>query len=70
MIPEENVKDLAEIPGNIKDALEIIPVRWIDQVLKLALEREPVPLPEEPQAPPEVAAGSSGATGSQSLTAH
>ncbi|MBX3685475.1 MAG: endopeptidase La [Rhodocyclaceae bacterium] len=70
LIPEENVKDLAEIPGNIKDALEIIPVRWIDQVLKLALEREPVPLPEEPQAPPEVAAGSSGATGSQSLTAH
>ena len=70
LIPEENVKDLAGSPGDIKDALEIIPVRWIDQVLKLALEREPVPLPEEPQAPPEVAAGSSGATGSQSLTAH
>ncbi|MBX3679335.1 endopeptidase La [Cognatazoarcus halotolerans] len=70
LIPEENVKDLAEIPENIKDALEIVPVRWIDQVLKLALEREPVPLPEEPQSAQEVAAGSSGATGSQSLTAH
>ena len=52
LIPEENVKDLAEIPGNIKDALEIIPVRWIDQVLKLALEREPVPCPKNPRLRP------------------
>jgi ATP-dependent Lon protease len=46
LIPEENVKDLAEIPENIKNAIEIIPVKWIDQVLKLALERQPEPLPE------------------------
>ncbi len=47
LIPEENVKDLTEIPDNIKNALEIIPVRWIDKVLELALERKPEPLPEK-----------------------
>ncbi|TSE25538.1 endopeptidase La [Tepidimonas aquatica] len=47
IIPEENVKDLAEIPDNVKQGLEIVPVRWIDKVLELALERQPVPLPDE-----------------------
>jgi ATP-dependent Lon protease len=47
LIPEENVKDLAEIPDNVKNRLEIVPVRWIDRVLDLALEREPQPLPDE-----------------------
>jgi ATP-dependent Lon protease len=47
LIPEENVKDLAEIPDNVKNRLEIVPVRWIDRVLEVALEREPQPLPEE-----------------------
>ena len=47
LIPEDNVKDLAEIPDNIKNRLEIIPVKWIDKVLELALERHPVPLPDE-----------------------
>ena len=37
LIPEENVKDLAEIPDNVKNHLEIVPVRWIDKVLELAL---------------------------------
>ena len=46
LIPEENVKDLAEIPENIKNVLEIVPVKWIDQVLEHALERVPEPLPE------------------------
>ena len=46
LIPEENVKDLAEIPDNIKNHLDIHPVRWIEQVWKVALEREPEPLPE------------------------
>ena len=41
IIPEENKKDLTEIPKNIKDKLEIIPVQWIDQVLEIALERMP-----------------------------
>lgn len=47
LIPEENVKDLAEIPDNVKNFLEIVPVRWIDKVLELALERMPEPLSEE-----------------------
>ncbi|MDX9993724.1 MAG: endopeptidase La [Rhodocyclaceae bacterium] len=46
MIPEENVKDLAEIPDTIKNRIEIRPVKWIDQVLEVALERMPEPLPE------------------------
>jgi ATP-dependent Lon protease len=45
LIPEENVKDLAEIPENIKDHLEIVPVKWFDRVLELALERLPQPAP-------------------------
>jgi ATP-dependent Lon protease len=44
LIPEENVKDLQEIPDNVKTGLEIIAVKWIDQVLQVALERLPVPL--------------------------
>ena len=47
LIPEENAKDLQEIPENVKNELEIIPVKWIDQVLKVALERLPVPLTDE-----------------------
>jgi ATP-dependent Lon protease len=47
MIPEENVKDLTEIPENVKGDIEIVPVRWIDKVLEVALERVPQPLPEE-----------------------
>jgi ATP-dependent Lon protease len=49
LIPEENVKDLQDMPDIIKNELEIIPVKWIDQVLAAALEREPVPLPDEPE---------------------
>jgi len=47
LIPEENTKDLAEIPDNIKNRLDIHPVKWIDQVLALALERVPQSLPEK-----------------------
>src|SRR5690606_1770052 len=47
MIPEENVKDLAEIPDNVKNQLEIIPVRWIDRVLEVALQNMPTPLSDE-----------------------
>lgn len=45
IIPEQNVKDLTEIPINIKNQLSIIPVKWIDQVLELALEHKPEALP-------------------------
>ncbi len=44
LIPEENVKDLAEIPDNVKAGLEIVPVRWIDRVLEISLERIPSPI--------------------------
>ncbi|WP_322995168.1 endopeptidase La [Castellaniella sp.] len=47
MIPEENVKDLAEMPDNVKNHLEIIPVRWIDRVLEVALQHMPTPLSDE-----------------------
>jgi ATP-dependent Lon protease len=49
------VKDLVDIPSNIKQKLEIHPVKWIDEVLGLALERLPEPLTEEvltPEVPP------------------
>ena len=52
LIPEENVKDLAEIPDNIKNKLEIVPVKWIDKVLEIALERQPDPLPEHDESAP------------------
>lgn len=41
LIPEENRRDLKEVPDNIKDALDIKPVRWIDEVLEAALTRKP-----------------------------
>ena len=47
LIPEENLKDLQEIPDNVKEGLEILPVKWIDKVLELALERVPMPLTDE-----------------------
>ena len=47
LIPEENAKDLQDIPENVKNGLEIVPVRWIDQLLAVALEKMPTPLPED-----------------------
>lgn len=47
IIPEENVRDLKEIPDNIKNELDIRPVSWIDEVLNIALENEPKPLSDE-----------------------
>ena len=58
LIPQENTKDLAEIPESVKNALQIEPVRWIEDVLKVALERQPEPLPAD--APMPAAAGSAG----------
>jgi ATP-dependent Lon protease len=52
LIPDENVKDLAEIPDNIKGNLSIKPVKWIDEVLQIALVSQPVPL-TVPAAPVE-----------------
>ncbi len=56
LIPEENVKDLAEIPENIKGKLEIRSVRWIDEVLQVALTHTPLPLPAPEEKPsPQIA---------------
>jgi len=52
LIPDENVKDLVEIPDNIKGGLEIKPVKWIDEVLAYALTEQPMPY----QAPAAAAA--------------
>jgi ATP-dependent Lon protease len=46
LIPDQNVKDLAEIPENVKDCLDIRPVKWIEEVLESALEQMPQPAEE------------------------
>jgi ATP-dependent Lon protease len=56
LIPEENTKDLVEIPDNIKNRLDIHPVKWIDQVLEFALERQPEPLESEASGTVAIAA--------------
>ena len=50
LIPDENVKDLVEIPDNIKGNLEIKPVKWIDEVLAYALTEQPMPYQQAPVA--------------------
>jgi ATP-dependent Lon protease len=52
LIPKENVKDLAEIPEEVKNAIEITPVQWFDEVLERALERKPEPLVDTPAVAP------------------
>ena len=47
IIPADNERDLSEIPDNIKADLEIVPVRWIDEVLEHALQFQPTPLSDE-----------------------
>jgi ATP-dependent Lon protease len=71
MIPEENVKDLQDIPENVKNHLEIVPVKWIDRVLEVALETAPQPLPEDeaPKAVPAAAAPAATTDGAQTAEA-
>ena len=47
IIPHENGRDLQEVPDNIKENLDIRPVKWIDEVLEIALESSPTPLSDE-----------------------
>ncbi|MBN2680102.1 endopeptidase La [Acidithiobacillus montserratensis] len=70
MIPAENEKDLQEIPKNVRDALTIKPVRWIDEVLAIALESSPTPLPDDGEAIPGVVPPVVGDTAEDKATAH
>ena len=70
LIPEENVKDLADIPDNVKNNLEIIPVRWIDRVLEVALEKLPTALPDEPVPEPAVVAKEAAAPTTDPVIKH
>jgi ATP-dependent Lon protease len=67
LIPEENIKDLAEIPDNVKNKLDIHPVKWIDQVLEMALERKPEPLQESPESGAPAALPTAGGVQEASL---
>lgn len=58
LIPHENERDLKEIPENIKSSLKIIPVKWIDQVLEVALQHMPTPL-SQAEVEEEIAAENS-----------
>ncbi len=70
LIPQENVKDLIEIPDNVKNKLDIHPVKWIDQVLEMALERKPEPLPEVAPDTQAIAAISEPADASSTSIKH
>ncbi len=63
LIPEANVKDLQEIPDNVKTGLHIVPVKWIDKVFELALERMPTPVLEDAAAPTVAAPADAKALG-------
>ena len=70
IIPEENKRDLKEIPENVKEKLEIIPVKWIDEVLEIALSSLPEPITET-QSISEAGIASKGKTGKgKSISTH
>jgi ATP-dependent Lon protease len=69
LIPEQNVKDLADIPDNVKNKLEIVPVRWIDKVLEIALERQPVALTEV-EAPVDTAVAQTAGQADPNVVKH
>jgi ATP-dependent Lon protease len=70
MIPHENQRDLADIPDNIKENLEIIPVRWIDEVLEVALTRTPEALTDEEMAATDVVNKDDAKTDRNSVHTH
>jgi len=75
LIPEENRKDLVEIPENVKGKLDIRPVRWIDEVLEIALTRRPVPrvvegAAEAPGVAPARKSRRTGKRGTKLVQAH
>jgi ATP-dependent Lon protease len=69
IIPEENVKDLAEISDDVKNALEIIPVSRMEDVLEVALVRKPEAIEWDEEAAAQALAAAAGKDGS-GVTAH
>jgi len=69
IIPEDNRKDLADIPRNVTQGMKILPVRWIDEVLDIALERPLVPR-AAPSAAPEPVDADNASTKSDALRTH
>jgi ATP-dependent Lon protease len=68
IIPRENERDLKEVPDNIKKDLKIVAVKWIDEVLAIALEKAPEPLSDDDYlapAPTRRPAGSDGEEGDE-----
>jgi ATP-dependent Lon protease len=70
LIPAENEKDLVEIPKNIKDKLTILPVKWIDEVLALALRHMPAPKGDKETAGADPDAKSKGADKDKAVLPH
>jgi ATP-dependent Lon protease len=70
LIPEENVKDLAEIPDIVKNRLELVPVKWIDRVLEIALKQQPQPLVDEDSQAPSKAGAPEGPPGRGEVVKH
>lgn len=69
LIPHENAKDLVEIPENVKSDLQIMPVRWIEEVLERALSRLPLPIETVADAPVPIKDGKETA-GETALRSH
>ena len=70
LIPQENQKDLADIPDNVKSSLTIIPVTVVDEVLMHALVSQPVPLSDEPETTSQVSHDDDSGETADSITAH
>ena len=70
LIPKENVKDLADVPDNVKSGLEIIPAETISDVLKVALVRQPEPIEWDADAEPATPVADDDAAGPEAPLAH
>ena len=70
LIPQENAKDLADLPANVKNALEIVPVSRMDEVLTHALTRQPTPIVWEEETPAKAAAPLPAEEDGSGLVAH
>ncbi len=70
MIPEDNVKDLAEIPDNVKSGMEIIPVSRMEQVVEVALVRKPEPIQWDEEAEEAARAAAAAQGAGATITAH